>query len=289
MLAGRLAGVPHRLHTFTGQVWVTRQGSTRFVFKSIDKLMAHLASTILVDSSSQRDFLVAEGVLKAEQGTVLGDGSISGVDIERFRSEPDERKKVRTELGIQPERMVFLCLGRLNRDKGVLDLAEAYRLYRHGGADGHLLLVGPDEGALQPLIVKIAGKYHDKLHFVGFTRTPERYMAAADVFCLPSYREGFGSVIIEAAICGIPAIGSRIYGVVDAIVENETGLLHEPGNALQLSECMRRLAQDDALKNLMGERARERARRSFSKDILCQELLTYYQKAFDSTIPENCD
>ena len=64
---------------------------------------------------------------------------------------------------------------------------------------------------------------------------PERFMAAADVFCLPSYREGFGMAIIEAASAGIPSIGTRIYGVTDAIDEGKTGCLYAPRNVDELA------------------------------------------------------
>lgn len=277
MLAARFAAVPHRIHTFTGQVWATRQGVSRFFFKSIDRLMGMLASEVLIDSFSQRDFLISESVLKASQGTVLGSGSISGVDIGKFSTKPEIKREVKRELRIPEDSLVFLFLGRLNRDKGILDLAEAFRLFRLAGLDGHLLIVGPDETDLQPVVMAAISQFQDQVHFVGMTRTPERYMAAADVFCLPSYREGFGSVIIEAASCGIPAIGSRIYGIVDAIVEGETGLLHEARSAEQLCQCMRRLAEDAELRITMGKSARQRATQHFSKEILSRALLNFYR------------
>jgi glycosyltransferase involved in cell wall biosynthesis len=102
-------------------------------------------------------------------------------------------------------------------------------------------------------------------------------MAASDVLCLPSYREGFGVVIIEAAAAGVPAICSRIYGITDAIVEGETGLLFEAGNVQQLAQCMRTLAGDASLRGRMGERARERAVRDFSSTVVTAALLEYYE------------
>jgi glycosyltransferase involved in cell wall biosynthesis len=278
MVAARFAKVPNRLHTFTGQVWATRRGAGRFFFKSIDYFMVKLASEILVDSFSQRDFLFSESVLRPGQGTVLGHGSISGVDIEKFKISPAVRSRVRTDLGITDDCLVFLYLGRLNRDKGILDLAEAYRLFRLAGGEGVLLIVGPDEADLKSSILAISGCFAEQVSFVGRTKVPQDYMAAADVFCLPSYREGFGSVIIEAASCGIPAIGSRIYGITDAVVSNDTGLLHEPRNAEQLSACMQKLARDEELRTAMGVKAYNRSRTFFAKGILSKALLGYYQK-----------
>jgi glycosyltransferase involved in cell wall biosynthesis len=278
MTAARLAGVRHRIHTFTGQVWVTKKGGGRFLLKMMDRILAWMTSQPLVDSPSQRDFLVQAGVLRRNRGRVLGNGSISGVDTRKFKPDSEIRKKIRQNLGIPEDSLIFLFLGRINRDKGVLDLAEAYCRFRELENDGHLLLVGPDEAGMRPLIEVASGEFRDQVYFAGKTSVPQDFMAASDVFCLPSYREGFGSVIIEAASCGIPAIGSRIYGITDAIVENETGLLHEPGNTEQLQMCMTRLAQDDMLRRTMGLRARKRSLEQFSKEILNQALVDLYHE-----------
>ncbi|MDQ6960750.1 MAG: glycosyltransferase, partial [Mariprofundaceae bacterium] len=142
----------------------------------------------------------------------------------------------------------------------------------------HLLLVGPDEGGLKEEIVQTAGEFADRVHFVDYTDAPERYMAACDVFCLPSYREGFGSVIIEAAACGVPAMGSRIYGITDAIEEGKSGLLFNPGDVHALSGCMREMAEDTLMRERMGAYARERAIRDFSSERVTGAWLRYYDE-----------
>jgi len=117
--------------------------------------------------------------------------------------------------------------------------------------------VGPDEEELLPQ-APIPG-----LHVVGYTKNAEVYMSAADIICLPSYREGFGSVLIEGAACGLPAVASRIYGVTDAVVENVTGLMHPPGDIVALTESMRLLLSDDHLRLRLGKNAYERSVASF--------------------------
>jgi glycosyltransferase involved in cell wall biosynthesis len=139
----------------------------------------------------------------------------------------------------------------------VTDLLDAFRHLRKESANLHLLLVGPDEEGLVSES-KMAG-----LHIVGYTKKAEVYMAAADIVCLPSYREGFGSVLIEGAACGLPSVASRIYGVTDAVVENVTGLLHPPGDIVALSGCLRRLVADDNLRLRLGKNAYERTVASF--------------------------
>lgn len=276
MLASAFAGIPLRLHTFTGQVWVTRAGAMRRLLKGTDRLIAQLATKVLADSASQREFLIAQGIVAAPKSAVLAHGSICGVDTARFRPDAAAREHVRRSLGISPGAILFLYLGRINRDKGVLDLARAFAEAGSRHADVHLLLVGPDEGKLRAEIASAATACAARLHSAGLTDRPEEYFAAADVCCLPSYREGFGTTIIEAAAAGIPAIGSRIYGITDAIVEGETGLLFAAGEVQQLAQCMITLAKDSSLRQRMGKNARERAVRDFSSDIVTAALLEYY-------------
>lgn len=276
MLASWLAGVPLRLHSFTGQVWVTRTGLMRALLKNADRLIARLATRVLIDSASQREFLIAQCIVPAAKSAVVAQGSFCGVDIARFRPDPAARERVRLRHSIPPDAVVFLYLGRINRDKGLLDLAQAFAEVGALHADTHLLLVGPDEGKLGAALAAAAGACAARLHRVEFTERPQEYFAAADACCLPSYREGFPTTMLEAAASGLPAIGSRIYGITDAIVEGETGLLFQAGDARQLAQSMRTLASDIGLRRRMGQRARERAVRDFSSTVVTAALLEYY-------------
>ena len=152
MLAGAGARVPIRIHTFTGQVWATRAGFARWVLKQADRVIALAATHVLADSWSQRDFLIAEGVVAPDKIGVLGAGSISGVDLGRFHPDPEARARVRKELDLPLEAVVFLFLGRLNRDKGVPGLARAFADVAGRHPDAWLLVVGPDEEGLTPEI-----------------------------------------------------------------------------------------------------------------------------------------
>ena len=278
MLAAWLAGVPLRLHMFTGQVWVTRTGFMRFLLKNADRLIARLATHVLTDSASQREFLIAQGIVGKTTSVVLAHGSSCGVDTARFRPDADARARIRRKHGIPPDAVVFLYLGRINRDKGLLDLAHAFAMIGAGHADTHLLLVGPDEGNLRAELTAVASDCAGRMHGTGLTDQPQEYFAAADVCCLPSYREGFPTTILEAAATGLPAIGSRIYGITDAIVEGETGLLFAAGDVKQLAHSMGTLASDRGLRQRMGEKARDRAVRDFSATVVTTALLEYYEK-----------
>lgn len=273
MLAGRLAGVPVRGHIFTGQVWVTRNGGGRWFLKNIDRLIASNATHLLADSFSQRDFLIHEGVVRSEKISVLAKGSISGVDTARFRPDVVARNEVRGQLVIPDDSVLFMFLGRMNRDKGILDLVQAFdSLPMHC----HLALVGPDEEGMDCAIESMAGDALPRIHRIGVTHEPWRHLAAADAFCLPSYREGFGTSVIEAAACGVPAVATRIYGLTDAVVDGETGLLVPVGDVDALAEAMKRLAEDADLRKRMGAQARERAVRDFSSEQVTRAWLDYY-------------
>jgi len=279
MVAAWIARIPVRIHVFQGEVWLTRKGGMRLLLKFLDRLVARLATHVQVVSHSEREFLIREGIIGNAKSRVLGSGSLSGVDAARFRPDSEARAAVRAELGIAPEAMVFLFLGRLTRDKGVLDLAQAFASLAAVRPAAVLLLVGPDEERVRPKIESICRAHAGKLRFAGYTRTPERYIAAANALCLPSYREGFPTVIIEAAATGIPATGSRIYGITDAIIEGETGLLHTPADAKDLAKKMEMLMNDPALRERLGTRARQRAVDEFSQQRLTQALLDYYRVA----------
>ena len=279
MLAGRLARVPVRIHTFTGQVWVTRRGYARGWLKLMDRLIAVFATHVLIDSPTQREFLLAQRVVSAEKSRVLGKGSVSGVDASRFRPDPQARAAVRQKLGYRDGDVVFLFLGRLNRDKGVIDLAQAFARIAATAQNARLLVIGPDEDGIQSLMQASLANAAAQARYVPYTDRPEDYMAAADVFCLPSYREGFGTTIIEAAAAGIPAIGSRIYGITDAIDDGTTGLLFDPGDIGQLADAMLRLVSNELLRREMGERARARALRDFPAGAITAELMRFYASA----------
>ena len=277
MLAAKLAKVPVRLHTYTGQVWATAQGWKRGALKRADRLIASCATQGLADSATQRDFLVAEGIVSERRSAVLSEGSLCGVDAERFRPNQEARRRIRQVQRMAPDDLVFIYLGRFNRDKGLLDLVRAFAEISTGFAKTHLMLVGPDEGGLRPALTAAAGASAARLHFAGYSDRPQDYFAAADICCLPSYREGFPTTLLEAAATSIPAIGSRIYVITDAIAEHETGLLFEAGNVTELAACMRKLAGDPALRARMGVAARARALRDFSASAVTAALMGHYR------------
>lgn len=276
MVAARVAGVPVRIHTFTGQVWGSRAGVMQWILKTADRMIARSATHLLADSFSQREFLIRQRIVSKKKSSVLANGSLSGVDAERFKPDAQARARVRARYNIAESALVFLFMARLTRDKGALAMAEGFARFSRDGGVANLIVVGPDEEGLRPRMREILGESVERVHFAEYTQVPEEFMAAADIFCLPSYREGFGTVLINAAAVGIPAIASRIYGSEEAIQDNVTGLLHEAGNADELAQTMRRLAQDPGLRAQLGQQAQVRARRDFSEAFVTAAVLAFY-------------
>jgi glycosyltransferase involved in cell wall biosynthesis len=278
MLAGLFARVPVRVHTFTGQVWKNSTGVKRFILKTMDKMLAVCATHILVDSPSQREFLISGGVVSREKSSVIGNGSMCGVDENKFYFDEEARRNIRKTLSIASDDIVFIFLGRMNRDKGILDLSRAFASLCSRFGNVHLLLSGPDEENMGEKVLDICSQCSDKVHIMGYADAPEKNMSAADVFCLPSYREGFGLVIIEAAAVGIPSIGSRIYGITDAIDDGVTGLFFEPAAHHDLMLKMTRFVEDPSLVRSMGKRARENALQKYSKEKITFAMIDYYKE-----------
>jgi glycosyltransferase involved in cell wall biosynthesis len=274
-LAARAARVPYRCHIFQGEVWASRQGFMRALLRVTDKIVAAASSETLVVSASERAFLIGEGILAADRSMVLGRGSVCGVDTGRFAPNAASRKRIRGGLGLPDDATLLLFLGRLHRDKGVLDLVAAWTKLAINNPNLHLALVGPDEGALVARVMEMAGEIagpdlRSQLHVADNTREPEAWLAAADILSLPSYREGFGNVIIEAGATGLPVIVSRIYGTVDAFVEGTTGLGHAPGDRDALQACIARLVGDRSLCQSFGQAGRAIAARDFQQSHVVQ-------------------
>jgi glycosyltransferase involved in cell wall biosynthesis len=237
--------------------------------------MGRLHTHALVVGRGEQSFLEQHGVLKPGQSSVLLQGSIAGVDTARFHADEVTRAQVRAQIGIGPRDFTVMYLGRIARDKGVLDLARAFSKLH---PESHLVLVGADEEGLRRSIEE-AANCAGRLHFVPFNTSPERYVVAADVVCLPSYREGFGMTLIEAGACGVAVVASRLYGTQDAVVEGVTGLFHDPGNVGEIERCLRALAGDAALRERLGAAGRERVLRSFRPEELIAAFLDYYAVA----------
>ena len=280
-LAAWLARVPVRMHTFTGQPWVELTGFKRLIPRECDRIIGKLATQCYADSASQRDFLISEGLVAPGKIAVMGEGSISGVDLRRFSLPTwggDAARQTRHELGLPSDALVIVFVGRVTRDKGIVELLSAFELIAKSNPSLHLLLVGPFEPDQDPLPEETMRrlKSHPRIHRVGMTATPEKFLAAADIFCLPSYREGFGSVVIEAAAMELPAVVTRVTGLVDAVIEGVTGLITPPKDIDRLAATLQILIGSKDLRHSLGQAARQRVVRDFDAQIINEAVVAEY-------------
>ncbi len=274
--ASFLVRTPNRIHTFTGQVWHTQKGMFKHLLMTLDKIISSLNTHILVDGESQRGFLVKNNIVSEKKSLVLGYGSIAGVNHERFSPSPMVRQSIRQELGLD-KKVVFGFMGRLNKDKGLVDLFGAFNHLVAIMPGAHLLIVGPDEANIISWLNRYPNINKSNTTYLGPTSTPEITMQSFDVFCLPSYREGFGTSVLEASCLGLPVICSDTYGLMDAMIPEETGLRHSVGGVNDLSEKMLTLGKSAELRGKMGTKGRAWAIENFSGFQITKEWVSFYK------------
>ena len=276
IVAARLSGIRIRIHIFTGQVWHTKTGLLKKLLMFLDRCIVWNATHILVDGESQRQFLINNSIVKDSNSYVLGKGSISGVDVNKFVPNPDQKRAVREELNIAANEVVYMFLGRMNVDKGIRELADAFEKLSKKFSDVRLLLVGGDEGNMTAYIKEHVSDL-SKVHFYGLTPHPEKFLQACDVFCLPSYREGFGTSVIEASLMEKPIICSDTYGLMETIVENVTGLRHKVADVESLYLQMEKLVEDSNLRSDLGASGRNYVLDNFSGQLISEKWLEFYK------------
>lgn len=277
-LAARFAGIKNRIHIFTGQVWATRTGVMKRLLKIIDKSIALSNNHILVDGESQRQFLIKEGVVTDKKSKVLGAGSICGANTIRFNPDESIRVQQRDLMNIPHNKVVFTFMGRLNRDKGIFELLSAFNQLATTSNNAFLLIFGRDE---ENCLSKI-NEYPNIIDgnnflYFGPTTTPQLSLQAADIFCLPSYREGFGMSVIEASCLGLPVICSDAYGLADTMVDNETGLRCKVADVPTLVEAMKRLYEHPHERIRMGKNGRNRVLELFSGEKIVEAWCNFYK------------
>ncbi len=272
-LAGFVSFIPVRIHTFTGQVWHTKKGITKIVLKNIDRLIVACATKILVDGRSQISFLKKNQIIR-DKGLVLGNGSISGVEIKKFSPSKSVRVNSRKKLKISNDEWVFMFLGRLNKDKGVIDLIKSFNLIDKKKYNCCLYLVGNDEDNIK----KRFGPISQKVYFLPHKKKPEKIIQISDTFCMPSYREGFGVSVIEASALEKPIICSNTYGLEDTVINGKTGLKFPVGNILKLKDLLEYSLDNKIKMKKMGKEGRKYVKRNFDEKYLINAWKEFYRR-----------
>lgn len=272
-IATKLAGVRVRNYHLMGFRYLGAKGVLRHILKKLEKITCANSTHIECVSKSNLELGIKEKVFDRNKVEMIWNGSSGGVDLKRFDIEKKHkwRTEIRQALGYDKNDFVFGFMGRITKDKGIDELIEAFLPISDRAK---LLLTGPAEG-LDTLDVELLkkAKMNNNIMFHSSVSDVERYFAAIDVLVLPSYREGFGNVIIEAAAVGTPAIISDIPGPIDAVIPDETAKLVKAKDVDTLKKAMEEFLDNKDLAKNMSEGAYNFVLNYFDSEKLNEKIL----------------
>lgn len=282
-IAAKRTGIKIRNYHLMGLKYEGFSGLSRRIFRMIEKIACSKSTSIECVSKSNLEIALKDNLFDRDKATVVWNGSTGGVNLHRFNYDKRTkwRNEVREGLGIDKNDFLFGFIGRITRDKGLNELLQAFQEIKK---DCKLLIVGPfetDNDSETNTAIQNARQdkriiFHDTVNQI------EKYYAALDVLLLPSYREGFGNVVIEAGAMGTPAIVSNIPGPIDAVVPDVTAKLVDVKNSTELKDAMLEIMSSDYVK--MGISAKDYVTSHFDSEELNRhilerkkELLGYYE------------
>jgi glycosyltransferase involved in cell wall biosynthesis len=218
----------------------------------------------------------------------------NGVDVERFTpASPETRRALRAEHGLPVEGPLVLFVGFFSREKCPDVLFEAWaQLAITGNDTSTLMFIGRTRSSYYEVDPRLAEEIRTKasqlglesrLRFVESTRQIEQYHRAADIFVLPSVREGLPNALLEAMACGVACIATRLEGVTDRLItDGESGILVPPRDVAALTDALRRLMDEPERARALGMRARHRIEQDFALTETARQYLAVYQELLAS-------
>lgn len=274
-IAAWLSRVPVRLYCQWGIAYVGFSGLKRVIFKLEEKLVCRLSTWIEPDSKSNLVFSHDEGLYPSQKGSVVWNGSASGVDLTKFdvRRKTEYNTSIRRQYGIPDNAFVYGFVGRITGDKGINELFAATRKVMSNHPNAWLLLVGHSEknDSVDIELYKWA-KRCDRVVFSGYTSTAEKYIATMNCFVLPSYREGFGMSVVEAEAMGVPVIITNIPGPIDGMLKDKTGIVVPKKDKEALHEAMEKLITSPEQCRALGENGVSYASKNFEQKELFRRI-----------------
>lgn len=284
--AAYIARVPVRLYAQWGIRYVGFAGLTRQLFKLLERWCCHCSTIIEPDSISNLEFSIQEGLYPRKKGRVIWKGSAIGVNLERFDITQKDgwRAEYRNKAGFEPHHLVIGFVGSIRRDKGCNELFAACRSFFSDMPEAQLLLVGDKHfyDTIDQDLRDWVASSTQVVHIPPNSKIPQ-YMACMDIFVLPSYREGFGLVIVEAEAMGVPVVVSDVPGPIDAMRHEETGLVVPVKNAEALAAALQALLMDKAKRVAFGTSAATFARNNFDQKEFLRRVLKDKEKLLAGT------
>lgn len=280
-IAAFLARINVRLYAQWGIYYVGSSGLKRKIFKVIEKIVCSLSTAIQPDSYGNLEFSLSEGLYPQSKGSVIWNGSACGIDLERFdiQNKAQWRQEVFNELDLPTDSIIVGFVGRINRDKGIYELLQAMQQVISNNQKVVLLLIGDfEEKALEGTELYQWSVDCTNVFYCGRKMDIEKYYASMDIFVLPSYREGFGMVVIEAQALGVPTIVTNIPGPTDAMVESKTGLTIPVKNTEKLIEAVKRLIEDKEFRDYLSNNSIDFVKEKFEANEFRRQVLNNRNK-----------
>lgn len=283
MMAARIAGVPHRLHTVAGMPLTVATGFKRQLLNQMEKLTYVCATKVYPNSYGLEQIILKEKFTNPTKLKVIGKGSSNGIDTSQFDPalvSQEIKQEIRKELGINENDFVYIFVGRLVGDKGINELVQAFNNIYQNNAKVHLVLVGSFERHLDPLqpeTEKLINN-HANIHAVGYKSNVIDYFAMADVLTFPSYREGFPNVVMQAAAMKLNCIVSDINGCNEIIKNGENGWIIPVKNEGMLTDRMQWCLDYPKESKAMGMKNREIMLSDYERSFVWNEILKEYNK-----------
>lgn len=277
-MAAFLARAPVRIYILWGLYYMGEQGFKRMLLKCIERLICALSTGIVPISHEMVEFACNEGLGSRSKYEVMLNGSACGVDLDTFNLGKwmDSRGPIRKQYQIPEDGIVIGTVARLTGDKGINELVQAFERLSGQLGNVYLLLVGTQEEK-DRLSAQTEGLIQNNPHVrcTGWQDNPLPFYAAMDVFCLPTYREGFGEVNLEAQAMGLPVVSTDVIGPRESVEQDVTGILVKSQSAEAVYNALMRLCSDKELRIQMGRRGRERIHLKFDRKDMIQEIVKH--------------
>ncbi|WP_026934177.1 glycosyltransferase family 4 protein [Christiangramia echinicola] len=283
MLAGKMAGVPVRLHTVAGLPLLEVKGTKRKLLDAVEKLTYRLATRVYPNSFELKKIILQLKYAEEAKLRVLGEGSSNGIDTTYFQPSLFSKKDnidLKSELGIPGKDFIFIFVGRLVREKGINELVRAFIKLQSDRPNSSLLLVGPFEQDLDPLDKEVFRiiEENPKIFTTGYQQDVRPFFSIADVLTFPSYREGFPNVVMQANAMNLPAIVTNINGCNEIVEEGVNGVIIPVKNESKILQSMRRLMDDRELCSMLAHNARELIQKKYERTRFWNILLKEYKE-----------
>ena len=282
MLAAKIARVPVRIHTVAGLPLMAETGFKYQLLTFIEKLTYAAAKKVWPNSKSLMTYITTHRLCKASKLHMIAKGSSNGINIDRFNEAALDRntiEEIKQQLHYRQEHTYLLCIGRLVKDKGIIELVHVYTQLQKHNTNLKLVLVGEYEAELDPLPATTLQEIESNpgIIHIKWTNQVEYYMHLAQIFVFPSHREGFPNVLLQAGAMGLPIICSRITGNVDIVTHEETGLIFDKENETQMLEQLQHALTNPERTAQMCKRLQQDIRENFRRENIWQNMLATYK------------